>query len=86
MKRIGLKLVLGSVQCRGQCQAKSGAAITGTLEIVLLDSAYDGMQMAQEELGIQARIIEMSYDQSKRNLPRRCIEQDYDVIILGLGR
>ncbi|HHT42794.1 MAG TPA: BMP family ABC transporter substrate-binding protein, partial [Firmicutes bacterium] len=67
MKRIGLVLVLLVLfsAVASAAPLKVALLINGTLgDRSFFDSAYDGMQMAQEELGIQARIIEMSYDQS----------------------
>jgi basic membrane protein A len=87
MKRIGLVLVLLVLfsAVASAAPLKVALLINGTLgDRSFFDSAYDGMQMAQEELGIQARIIEMSYDQSVWEPTLADVsEQDYDVIILG---
>lgn len=87
MKRIGLVLVLLVLfsAVASAAPLKVALLINGTLgDRSFFDSAYDGMQMAQEELGIEAKVIEMSYDQSVWEPTLADVsEQDYDVIILG---
>ena len=64
---------------------KVALLINGTLgDRSFFDSAYEGILAAEKELGIEAKLIEMGYDQSVWNPTLADIaEQDYDVIIVG---
>ncbi len=59
--------------------------INGTLgDKSFFDSANNGMKMAEEELGIEGKVIEMGYDPSKWEPTLADIsDQDWDIIIVG---
>ncbi len=59
--------------------------INGTLgDRSFFDSAHNGMQLIEQELGANVRTIEMSYDQSSWEPTLWDVsEQDWDIIVLG---
>lgn len=87
MKRIGLVVVLLLLFSSVVSAAPLRVAllINGTLgDRSFFDSAYEGMLVAEKELGIEFRLIEMGYDQSVWEPTLADVsEQNYDVIILG---
>ena len=59
--------------------------LNGTLgDRSFFDSAHNGLQMIEQELGANVRTIEMSYDQTRWEPTLwEVSEQDWDIIILG---
>lgn len=69
----------------GENPLKVVLLINGTLgDKSFFDSADNGMKMIKEELGVETKTIEMSYDDTKWEPTLMDVsEQDWDIVILG---